>query len=151
MLVLYINVCGVSKDTSAINLFRSYLSNRQQAVIYCNRSSTFLKINCGVPQGSILVPVLFIIYTHVFYKKLQHCSSHFYADDAQLYYRSCQHVNEDLKSLIAISNNFCLSLNSAKSVALLFGKQMARKRCLRLMNLKIDDNIINIDNSAKNL
>ena len=47
-----------------LKLFQSYLSNRQQFTIVNGVSSDMMKITCGVPQGSTLGPLLFIIYTN---------------------------------------------------------------------------------------
>ena len=59
------NRYGFSKQT--VELFRNYLSGRTQITVINNVSSGSCEITCGVPQGSILGPLLFLLYS--VYKK----------------------------------------------------------------------------------
>ena len=51
-------------DRKSIDFMKSYLTNRQQRISIKNEFSDYTKLRCGVPQGSILGPLLFIIYTN---------------------------------------------------------------------------------------
>ena len=79
-----------------LSWFKSYLSNRSQYVVYNNSSSDFCSITHGVPQGSILGPLLFLIYIN----DLIHSSNKFdyimYADDTTLIYS--QPYNHNLQN-----------------------------------------------------
>ena len=63
---------------------KNYLSNRKQYVVYNNTNSTHSDIVCGVPQGSILGPLLFLLYINDL--PLSSPSSHFiiFADDTNI-------------------------------------------------------------------
>ena len=64
--------------------FESYLRNRQQIVKIKNITSSCRSISFGVPQGSILGPILFIIFVNDLIKHVPHCYLVQYADDTQI-------------------------------------------------------------------
>ena len=74
-------------EGAAFRLLESYLLNRTQSVVIGESISEPEPLSCGVPQGSVLGPVLFLIYTStlVFLLDAHGVSYHFYADDSQLY------------------------------------------------------------------
>ena len=69
----------------AVNWFRNYLSDRTQCVYTDNDKSSFLEVNGGVPQGSILAPVLFSIFINDLGNGMQPAKLHLYADDTVIY------------------------------------------------------------------
>jgi hypothetical protein len=119
----YYGVRGV-----ALEWFKSYLSNRTQYVGINTISSKTTELLCGVPQGSILGPLLFIIYCNDLPLALKDSKCILYADDATIYYSSnnvdqlYETINLELSSLSKWYMANKLSLNATKSVYVLFSK-----------------------------
>ena len=94
-------ICGISNDW-----FKSYLSNRNQYVSINGFDSGLTTINCGVPQGSVLGPLLFLLYINDLNQAIKFCKVHHFADDTNLLYlnnslkKLNKLVNADLKILI---------------------------------------------------
>ena len=117
-------------DDIAIKLFRSYLTNRYQYVQIENAKSQLLEINTGVPQGSILGPLLFIIYINDISQSSDTFDFIAYADDTTLSttlnkFSESEDMNiSDLIYLELYINEWLeinkLSLNAKKSRFMLF-------------------------------
>ena len=69
----------------AYSWFESYLTHRTQFVTYNGSKSKKLQIKCGVPQGSILEPLLFLIYINDLHTVCKHSLSILFADDTNLF------------------------------------------------------------------
>ena len=114
---------------SALDLLESYLSDRKQYVLLDTTQSADVNILTGVPQGSILCPLLFTIYIN----DIIHCSSQFkfimYADDTTLLTTAqsfdkktdlCRSINAELTKVSDWLNVNKLSLNVKKTTAMAF-------------------------------
>lgn len=144
-------------SSTAFQLLNSYLTNRTQSVYVNEKPSVPLRLIRGVPQGSILGPLLFSIYINDLPGYLSHCKIHMYADDVQLY-MSCpknainegiNKINNDLKQLHrwALANGLCINPN--KSKCLLIRKK--RTNPIFDNQIVINDKIIDFVPTAKNL
>jgi len=72
---------------TALDWFRSYLTGRTYCIVFGGNTSSIIPVTCSVPQGSVLGPLLFILYTAELVEiATQHgVHLHAYADDTQLY------------------------------------------------------------------
>ena len=106
--------------------FSDYLYNRLQYVTYNNHKSRREKITCGVPQGSILGPLLFLLYINDLVNVSRHCFSILFADDTNMFISGkhlevlCSQLNDDLREIQEWLNCNKLSLNVLKTHYMLF-------------------------------
>ena len=75
----------IGMSTNTVKWFGNYLSGRTQRVQVDGLCSNSLSIRNGVPQGSILGPILFTIYINALCQNVTDANFHFYADDTVLY------------------------------------------------------------------
>ncbi|XP_075167731.1 uncharacterized protein LOC142239862 [Haematobia irritans] len=142
---------------SAIKLVQSYLSNRYQSAFVMNTRSDPLLVTRGVPQGSILGPLLFTLYANDLPNQLQFCKIHLYADDAQMYLagdinklqETVRNINLDLQRVHQWACANGLSLNPSKSKCILI-KKKSLKISLNI-DIILNNERIEIVENAKNL
>ncbi|WP_244900114.1 reverse transcriptase domain-containing protein, partial [Oceanimonas baumannii] len=67
-----------------LNIVRSYLSNRRQRVVINGQQSSIKQLSSGVPQGSVLGPLLYKIYMNDIPRYIQHAKVNMYCDDTTL-------------------------------------------------------------------
>jgi len=129
-----------------LSWFKSYLCNRSQAVRVNSYLSDFKTYNTGIPQGSILGPLLFIIFVNCL-PDVVTCKTVMYADDTSL---MCKAKNvDDLKvqlesNLKAVANWFKankLTLNADKTKFMVFGSNHTLDH-YKNITLTFDDNLI---------
>ena len=126
---LLYKLCCKGISGRLLDWFSSYLDKRRQRVVINGQHSNLLELNAGVPQGSILGPLLFLIYINDI---LQNISSEIFmfADDTFLmepidnYALSFQKLNEDLMHLTNWSNQWLVTFNANKTEYL----KITRKR-----------------------
>jgi len=120
---------------SAVFWFSSYLSSRYQRVRYKDSVSEMLPLTNGVPQESILGPVLFTIYINELISAITYSQAAAYVDDSQLYKFSVSDssiamaaVNQDLRNISKWCATNALLINPDKTKLVVVGSAQLIKR-----------------------
>ena len=151
-------VRGVSNDW-----FKFYPSNRSQYVSINKYKSGLAALNCGVPQGSVLRPLLFLLYINDLNQAIKFCIVHHFADDTNLLClinsikKLNKLVNADLEHLVNWLNANKISLNVKKTEMVIFkstqkkfegdlkiklcGKRLYPTESVKYLGVKIDTNL----------
>lgn len=163
LLLAKLSYYGVSDES--LPWFRSFLTNRYQYVEIETEQGESLQsdvshLNKGTPQGSILSPILFIIFTTDLPKQINHCKIHLYADDTQIYYHfkpehtktAIEKINEDLNTISDWASKNSLVLNASKTKYMLLGsKVQCNKVESQSFHIKIHSQVLQRVDSAVNL
>ena len=106
--------------------FKSYLNNRKQYVSVCGNISKTLEIRCGVLEGSVLGPLVFLLYINDLPLVSKKLTFFLFADDTKIYYESSdvleihKTVNKELKKVRKWLEANRLALNIEKTNFVLF-------------------------------
>ena len=144
----YYGIRGVCNDW-----FRSYLTNRKQYTETYSKSSSYASMTCGVPQGSILGPILFLIYIN----DIQNCTSLnllSFADDTTVYSSHSNitqlfnNMNKELNELTDwfYANKLSLNVNKTKYTIFTPNRNISD---LHNETIKLNDTPISRENSIK--
>ena len=145
-----------------LDWFKSYLSDRVQCIKIGSILSDAKKLLYGVPQGSVLGPILFSLYTTPLSKVIQNhpgISFQFYADDTQLYVHlthknvasaldKLSHCLEDVKRWLSTNK---LKLNPDKTEFIVFGSKSQREKLNQSFPVNILGNLISPTDAVRNL
>lgn len=133
---------GIRGDS--LKLFQSYLADRRQTVVIGNRRSTEYVVKRGVPQGSKLGPILFLIYVNDLCVNLQICRTVMYADDTTLLFTAKTIDELRVKESVGLNeaekwfqaNN--LKLNMDKMQTIDFNTKPRSTQTIKLLGVYID-------------
>ena len=142
------SVCGLTN-----NWLKSYLTDHKQYVSINGYNSSLSSITYGVPQGSVLDPILFLLYINDLHSEIKFCKVHHFADDTNLFFltNSIKKLNKlidiDLKNLSDWLNANKISLNVKKTETITFKSR--RKKYEGVIKLKLNWQRLHSSNNVK--
>ena len=145
-------------DNSCLSWFRSYLFNRTQRVAINNELSDSSAVNCGVPQGSILGPLLFLLFINDLPLTLHETISwvDLYADDTTIYEQNVyiSTPQSNLQKYLNLLHDWCrkngMVLNTLKTKVMFITRRQKRNNLYEsALSLKYNDIGIEILNNKR--
>ena len=136
---------GFTKNS--LNFFENYLSNRYQTSLVNNIKSKPLKISHGIPQGSILGPLLFILYINDININIHNSQVKLFADDTVLFNsnsvfdNNLNEINDDLLKIISWCEVNNMKINIKKTKSMVLGSKNLTKK-YQNVNICINDTIL---------
>ena len=136
--------------------FVSYLANRKQRVVYDGVLSAVEPITCGVPQGSALGPLLFLIYINSLPECIKYGEINMFADDTALFFTGKdsieieRNLNADLKLISQWLENNGLVINPTKTEFMIIGTHQKLRR-FQPLELYLNNHIITKVETSKYL
>ena len=130
---------------TAYDWFKSYLCVRVQYVTYNAMQSNRSAITCGVPQGSIFGPLLFLLYINDLSSVSKSCFSVLFADDTNVFIKGknlqelCNRLNDELNNIQNWLSCNKLSLNVLKTHYIIF---TPRNKIVDSIDIKINNTSI---------
>ena len=147
------------RDT-ALEWFRSYLTTRQQKVIIKGNCSDSKDLTCGVPQGSVLGPILFTVYTWSLGRLIQQSKLqyHIYADDTSIYLsvkpgdlkKGIKQIEQCIALVQQWMCKFQLKMNNDKTEFMIISSKRTESK-FTSQSLNIKDSVIEPSRAVRNL
>ena len=140
-------------DDGVLAWINSYLSNRQQRVVINSFFSSFRNVTAGVPQGSVLGPLFFLIYVNDISEHILSLTRLF-ADDSSLYFSAPTLndlegiINHDLALISRWAKQWLVTFNPSKTEAMLFSSSFSHNDVPKLI---FDNTLITFVDNHKHL
>ncbi len=139
--------------------FRDYLDNRGQKVKINNTLSTMTPVKYGVPQGSILGPILFTIFVSDLAEEIHGCKIIQYADDTQFVHTgtvdALPHLLTAAQATLSLAKAYfiknCLLLNENKTQCIFVGSRAIVKKIPSNTTVNFDNTSITPCKHVKNI